>query len=67
MLTDKLIYVSKLVGGPVEVEIFDAKGKSVGKLPTPPVSSVGQMVHLEKDDILWIVGDRKLLADLVHD
>ena len=24
-------------------------------------------VILEKDDILWIVGDRKLLADLVHD
>lgn len=24
-------------------------------------------VLLEKDDILWIVGDRKLLADLVHD
>ena len=22
---------------------------------------------LEKDDILWIVGDRKLLADLAHD
>ncbi len=53
LLTDKRIYVSKLVGGPVEVEVFDAKGKSVGKLPTPPVSSVGQMVHLEKDDILF--------------
>ena len=24
-------------------------------------------IILEKDDILWIVGDRKLLADLVHD
>jgi len=24
-------------------------------------------VLLEKDDILWIVGDKKLLADLVHD
>nr|WP_315145477.1 cation:proton antiporter [uncultured Flavobacterium sp.] len=24
-------------------------------------------VILEKDDILWIVGDKKLLADLVHD
>jgi CPA2 family monovalent cation:H+ antiporter-2 len=24
-------------------------------------------VILEKDDILWIVGDRKLLSDLVHD
>ena len=24
-------------------------------------------IVLEKDDILWIVGDKKLLADLVHD
>jgi CPA2 family monovalent cation:H+ antiporter-2 len=24
-------------------------------------------VILEKDDVLWIVGDKKLLADLVHD
>jgi CPA2 family monovalent cation:H+ antiporter-2 len=24
-------------------------------------------IILEKDDILWIVGDRKLLSDLVHD
>ncbi len=24
-------------------------------------------ILLEKDDILWIVGDKKLLADLVHE
>lgn len=34
-----------------------------GKRTLNPESNI----ILEKDDILWIVGDRKLLADLVHD
>jgi CPA2 family monovalent cation:H+ antiporter-2 len=34
-----------------------------GKRTLNPESNV----VLEKDDILWIVGDKKLLADLVHD
>jgi CPA2 family monovalent cation:H+ antiporter-2 len=34
-----------------------------GKRTLNPESNV----ILEKDDILWIVGDKKLLSDLVHD
>jgi prolyl oligopeptidase len=46
------IYVTYMVGGPSEIRMFDLAGKSLGALPSEPVSrnSVGE--RLEGDDIL---------------
>jgi len=47
------LYVSDLVGGPSEVRMFDTAGKLQGKLPLLPVSSVGAIERLERDDVLF--------------
>lgn len=51
--TAKRVYVSDIVGGPSAVRIFDAAGKAQGTLPILPISSVGALVRLEGDDVLF--------------
>lgn len=50
--TKSKLYVKDLVGGPSQVRIFDLKGKDLGKMPIPAVSSVRAMVPIGGDDDL---------------
>jgi prolyl oligopeptidase len=47
------LYATYVVGGPHEARVFDLKGKSLGTIPTLPVSSVYGVVRLEGDDVLF--------------
>ena len=51
--TDSRLYVRDLLGGPSRVRIFDADGKSLGEVPVPPVSSVGSLIPVGRDDLLF--------------
>ncbi len=51
--TDSRLYVIDMVGGPREIRVFDLKGKLLSPIPTPPISSVGSMVDLGNDNILF--------------
>jgi prolyl oligopeptidase len=51
--TDSRLYVVDLVGGPSQVRVFDLHGKPQKPVPTPPVSSVSQVVRLKGDVILF--------------
>ncbi|WP_437672315.1 prolyl oligopeptidase family serine peptidase [Sorangium sp. So ce131] len=46
------LYVRDLLGGPSQVRVFDLKGKALGMAPTPPISSVRQLVRAAGDDVL---------------
>ena len=52
-VTNKRLYVVDLVGGPSQVRVLDLGGKEVGRLPLPVVPSVGQIVRLAGDEILY--------------
>jgi prolyl oligopeptidase len=52
-VTDNLLYVAGLDGGPAELRVYDHAGRDQGALPIPPVSSIGQVVHLGGDTILF--------------
>ena len=47
------LFVVDLVGGPSQIRVLDLKGKPVGALPIPPISSVQQVVHIGGDDVLF--------------
>ena len=47
------LYVVDLVGGPSQVRVFDLEGKERKSVPVRPVASVGQVVRLEGDDVLF--------------
>ncbi len=48
------LYVRDLLGGPSQVRVFDLKGKALGTVPIPPVSSVRQLVRATGgDDLLF--------------
>lgn len=47
------LYVADLVGGPSQVRVFDLDGKPHKAVDVPPVATVGQMVRLDGDDILF--------------
>jgi prolyl oligopeptidase len=49
---ESLLYVSRLDGGPMTINVFDRAGRDQGPLPTPPVSSVRQMLHTTGDTAL---------------
>ncbi len=51
--TDSRLYVVDLVGGPSQVRVFDLHGEPQKPVPVPPVSSVGQVVRLKGDIILF--------------
>jgi prolyl oligopeptidase len=46
------IYVTYMVGGPSEIRMFDLAGKSLGTLPSEPISRNSVSERLEGDDIL---------------
>jgi prolyl oligopeptidase len=49
------LYVVDLVGGPSQVRVFDLDGKPQKPVPVPPIASVGQVVRLTGDAILFRV------------
>jgi len=51
--TKSRIYVGQILGGPERVTAFDLKGSFLKVLPSDSVASIGGMVSLEGDDILY--------------
>lgn len=51
--TTTRLYVTELTGGPSQIHIYDHSGKDRGVLPQEPVSSIGQVLHLDQDAILF--------------
>jgi prolyl oligopeptidase len=51
--TQTLLYVTYQLGGPSEIRVFDHKGRQQPGPNILPVSSVGQIVALEDDDVLY--------------
>lgn len=49
------IYVVDIEGGPSRIRVFDLEGKSSMPWDLPPVSSVGGLLALDGDDILYHV------------
>ncbi len=49
----KVLYVSDLVGGPSQVRAFDLAGHERGKVPVEEISSVGEMVRREGNELLF--------------
>jgi prolyl oligopeptidase len=50
------LYVIDQAGGPMQVRVFDEKGKSQGLIPMAPSSSVGQVAGMGSDDVLVLSG-----------
>lgn len=47
------LYVVDVLGGPSQIRTFDLSGKATGSIPVRPVSSVGEIVPLENNEILY--------------
>jgi prolyl oligopeptidase len=47
------LYVKDLVGGPSQVRVFDLDGKPQPSVPVKPVASVGQLLRLKGDEVLF--------------
>jgi prolyl oligopeptidase len=47
------LYVEDLVGGPSQVRVFDLQGKELKPVPIRPIASMGQIVRLEGDEVLF--------------
>ncbi|WP_408890636.1 prolyl oligopeptidase family serine peptidase [Myxococcus faecalis] len=47
------LYINEQLGGPSQVRIVDLKGKDLGLVPTPPVSSTGGLVSAGGDDVYF--------------
>ena len=52
-VTGNRLCVIDVVGGPNQIRVFDLSGKTHGTIPVRSVSSVGQVVPLENDDVLY--------------
>lgn len=52
--TRSRLYVWYQAGGPNEVKVFDLAGKALGAVASLPVSTVGQIVPLDGDDVLFV-------------
>jgi prolyl oligopeptidase len=52
-VTGNRLYVVDVIGGPNQIRVFDLSGKTKGTIPIKPISSVGEIVPLENDDILY--------------
>jgi len=48
-----VLYVSDLVGGPSQVRAFDLAGHERGRVPVEEISSVGEMVRREGNELLF--------------
>ena len=55
VITERALYLRELVGGPSQVARFDHNGKPLGVLPSPDVTSVGQVVPLGDGTLLYPV------------
>jgi prolyl oligopeptidase len=51
--TASRVYIREMLGGPSRIRIFDLEGKSLGVVPLPPETSVGELVRTGKDDLLF--------------
>jgi prolyl oligopeptidase len=51
--TPSRLYLGCVVGGPSELRIFDLEGHLPGVVPIPPISSIGQMLAIGGDVILF--------------
>jgi len=47
------LYVVGNWGGPSDIRVFDLDGHSQGKIPIEPVSSVGEIVLFDGDDVVY--------------
>ncbi|MBU0637331.1 MAG: prolyl oligopeptidase family serine peptidase [Planctomycetes bacterium] len=52
-VTPTRLYVVDLVGGPQQIRVFDHNGQVLKPVESLPVSSVGQVLALKGDDILF--------------
>ena len=50
---DSRLYVADLVGGPSQVRVFDLHGEAQKPVPVPPISSIGQIVRVQGDVVLF--------------
>nr|WP_246357653.1 prolyl oligopeptidase family serine peptidase [Pyxidicoccus fallax] len=51
--TKTRVYLVEQLGGPSQLRMVDLKGQALGLVPTLPVSSVGGLVSLDGDDVLF--------------
>ncbi|HEY7314241.1 MAG TPA: prolyl oligopeptidase family serine peptidase [Gemmataceae bacterium] len=50
---DSRLYVADLVGGPSRVRVFDLHGEAQKPVPVPSISTVGQVVRIKGDVVLF--------------
>lgn len=51
--TTNRLYVNDLVGGPSQIRVFDLTGREHGNVPLESISSVGEMVRGNEDELLF--------------
>ncbi|HEX6503262.1 MAG TPA: prolyl oligopeptidase family serine peptidase [Terriglobales bacterium] len=51
--THNYLYVVEVAGGPTQVRIFDYSGKTLGLVPSEPVSDVSETVALSSGELLF--------------
>ncbi len=50
---EKHLYVVDMMGGPSRIRVLDISGKEQGVVPTPEMSSVGDLTVLKNDELLF--------------
>lgn len=53
LVTGDRLYVRDLIGGPSQVRVFDLGGMFRGMLPTAPVATIGGLVAMKENQILY--------------
>ena len=51
--TASRLYVTELTGGPSHIRMYKYNGRDLGVLPTEPISSIGQVLPLNSDTIVF--------------
>ena len=51
--TEKFLYVCDIAGGPLDLRVFNLQGEAQPAVPVPPVASVGGLVRLQGDNVLF--------------
>lgn len=51
--TANRLYVTELIGGPTRIQMFDHDGHQLGLLPIERISTVGQVLPVKGDEILF--------------
>jgi prolyl oligopeptidase len=54
-VTTGRLYVAEIAGGPSRLRVLDLGGKPVGEVALPPVSGVGALTTLGRDEVLYSV------------